>query len=214
MLILIWTVLASFIYCQALRYQQKIDSKQSICLHCHNKILPWHNIPIISFILLRGRCHDCRSTINIKHLIFEIIGLVIGVLFTLYSHSIKHHLLVAVLFYLFCSDLEHQLIPDRALVILLILNISKDVDLLSILFCLFLCVFVYLNLFGFGDVKLILVTSLGLTFYQLNLLMLTSSIITIMMMVGLTILKKTTLSTPFPFGCSWVVSFLWLSHLI
>lgn len=214
MLIVIWTILGSFIYCQAIRYHQNIKSKLSICDHCQNKILPVHNIPIISFIYLRGRCHHCNQRINVKHFIFEIIGLIIGLLLSYNDHSLIVHIQIGILFYIFCADLEHQLIPDRAILLLLLLNINKEINLLLILFCLFLCLFVVFELFGFGDVKLIFVTSLGLTFYQVNLIILTSSLLTIIMMLLLRFIKKTTLSTPFPFGCSWVVSFLWLSHLI
>ena len=47
----------------------------SFCPHCSVPIKPWHNIPILSYLLLRGRCAcDRREAIALRYLIVELLG--------------------------------------------------------------------------------------------------------------------------------------------
>lgn len=43
----------------------------SRCPECDHKIRWYHNIPILGWILLRGRCYDCGSRIPAKHVVIE-----------------------------------------------------------------------------------------------------------------------------------------------
>ncbi|MCX7988190.1 MAG: prepilin peptidase, partial [Thermodesulfovibrio sp.] len=52
----------------------------SFCPKCKNTIKPWHNVPIISYLLLRGKCAYCGEKISIKYPIVESIN---GVLYIL-----------------------------------------------------------------------------------------------------------------------------------
>ncbi len=36
----------------------------SFCPHCNARIRPWHNVPVVGWLLLRGRCRDCRAPIS------------------------------------------------------------------------------------------------------------------------------------------------------
>ncbi len=45
----------------------------SHCPHCKKAIRPWHNVPIISWLLLRGRCFDCGAPISVRYLLVELI---------------------------------------------------------------------------------------------------------------------------------------------
>lgn len=45
----------------------------SSCPKCKNKIRPWHNIPILGFLLLRGQCKDCSEPISPRYPIVELI---------------------------------------------------------------------------------------------------------------------------------------------
>lgn len=45
----------------------------SKCPHCHNKLKPWHNIPILSYLFLRGKCGFCKEKISIQYPIIEAI---------------------------------------------------------------------------------------------------------------------------------------------
>ena len=43
----------------------------SHCPVCKHKIRPWHNIPIIGWLMLRGRCHDCEAKISVRYPLVE-----------------------------------------------------------------------------------------------------------------------------------------------
>ncbi len=44
----------------------------SKCPTCGNKLKPWHNIPVLSYIFLRGRCAFCKEKISIQYPIIEL----------------------------------------------------------------------------------------------------------------------------------------------
>jgi len=90
---------------------------RSSCPKCH-ALIPWFcNIPVISFVLLRGRCRNCKASISIQ---YPLIELITGFLFFgLYSYyGLSKECLFAIVF---CSillvvsviDLKHQIIPDE-----------------------------------------------------------------------------------------------------
>lgn len=97
-----------------------IVTPRSQCPKCHHLIEWYFNIPLLSYILLRGRCHECQIKISPRYFIVELIT---GFLFT----AVYHHSLTTVtptLFFIFFSifilglivatfiDLEFFLIPD------------------------------------------------------------------------------------------------------
>lgn len=53
-------------------------SGRSRCDHCHKTLLWYDNIPLLSYLLLKGKCHFCRSKIPFRHFVIE---LLMGVLF-------------------------------------------------------------------------------------------------------------------------------------
>ncbi len=44
----------------------------SHCPNCKHEIRPWHNLPVVGWLLLRGRCYDCREKISIKYPLIEL----------------------------------------------------------------------------------------------------------------------------------------------
>ncbi|TWT89008.1 Leader peptidase PppA [Pseudobythopirellula maris] len=44
----------------------------SHCPVCGHKIRPWHNLPIIGYMMLRGRCRDCRAPIPVRYWLWEV----------------------------------------------------------------------------------------------------------------------------------------------
>lgn len=94
---------------------------RSFCPKCKKKILWRDNIPLISFILLRGRCRFCHSPIGwqyplvelgtgiFTYIVFRISYLAGGdILFTTYYMLITYALIA-----LFVSDFHYQTIPDE-----------------------------------------------------------------------------------------------------
>ena len=79
-------VLGSFVCCQAWRIRYKTEGKKelgkrSVCLKCGRKLRWYENIPIISYILQRGKCRGCGEKIGKAEIVSEIIGAVfLGIL--------------------------------------------------------------------------------------------------------------------------------------
>jgi leader peptidase (prepilin peptidase)/N-methyltransferase len=88
----------------------------SHCPRCHNPLSWYENIPILSYLALRGRCSHCHDRISVRYPVVEIC-------MALLSAAIVHRYgltLTAAGYFLFCAallviiwiDLQHQIIPD------------------------------------------------------------------------------------------------------
>ena len=60
--------------------QLSLMSPRSACPNCGNQLKPWHNIPVISFLILRGRCAHCHQRISSQYPLIELCAAVIGLL--------------------------------------------------------------------------------------------------------------------------------------
>lgn len=49
----------------------------SKCPKCGNKLKPWHNIPVLSYIFLRGKCAYCKEKISIQYPIVELVTMIL-----------------------------------------------------------------------------------------------------------------------------------------
>lgn len=81
--VLFGAIFGSFACCQAWRlrfYIQKRDSlgERSVCMYCRHQIAWYDNIPILSWLFLRGRCRYCRRKIGIAEVISEVCGVLTG----------------------------------------------------------------------------------------------------------------------------------------
>ena len=63
---------------------KSVIQPRSFCPSCKNKILPINNIPILSWILLRGKCKFCDTRISIE---YPLVELITGILFLIFSYS-------------------------------------------------------------------------------------------------------------------------------
>lgn len=96
---------------------ESVVSPPSHCPQCNYRIRWYDNIPVISYLLLRGRCRGCGVRISLQYPLVELLnGLLTLALFLRFGPTLAF----AVLF-VFCSalvvitfiDLEHQIIPDE-----------------------------------------------------------------------------------------------------
>lgn len=142
----------------------------SYCPSCNTKIKWFDNIPIISFILLQGKCRSCKGKISLRYPLVEILTSVLLILlYSRYSLSLSffaYSLLTFSLIIVTFIDFEQQIIPDEItyplIVIGLILSFFSPrigiIDsILGILICgglLYLIVIVSRGGMGGGDVKL------------------------------------------------------------
>jgi leader peptidase (prepilin peptidase)/N-methyltransferase len=96
---------------------ESLGHPRSRCPRCGHRIRPWHNIPVLGWLLLRGRCADCGLPISPRYPLVELAGggllLVAATVFPTPLHSLAAAWfflsLTAVLF----IDLEHRIIPDE-----------------------------------------------------------------------------------------------------
>jgi len=88
----------------------------SHCPKCRSKIKPVDNIPLLSFILLKGRCRNCKSKISIQYPIVELLtGLIYLIIYLIYGLSIQsltYIILSSTLVIIAFIDLNEQIIPD------------------------------------------------------------------------------------------------------
>ena len=88
----------------------------SHCTDCNKPIRFYHNIPIISYLFLRGKCSNCDNKISIKYPIVELItGLIAYFLFYKYGFSLKTLIYMVFSFSLIVVsfiDLKHMIIPN------------------------------------------------------------------------------------------------------
>jgi leader peptidase (prepilin peptidase)/N-methyltransferase len=88
----------------------------SHCPKCRSKIKPVENIPLLSFILLKGRCRNCKSKISIQYPIVELLtGLTYLIIYLIYGLSIQtlvYIILSSALIIIAFIDLNEQIVPD------------------------------------------------------------------------------------------------------
>jgi leader peptidase (prepilin peptidase)/N-methyltransferase len=90
---------------------------RSHCPHCDQMIAGYDNVPVFSFLLLRGRCRRCRAKISRR---YPIVELLTGALFFYFVYALgptagalKMCILAALLVGLIFSDLEERILPDE-----------------------------------------------------------------------------------------------------
>jgi leader peptidase (prepilin peptidase)/N-methyltransferase len=115
---LVGLALGSFLNVVATRLpvRERFWAGRSRCPHCRTT-LAWHdNLPVLSFLYLRGRCRFCGAAISWRYPILELAG---GLLFLVLWHQypwspqlIAYGPFVATLLVLTTIDLEHLLLPD------------------------------------------------------------------------------------------------------
>jgi leader peptidase (prepilin peptidase)/N-methyltransferase len=88
----------------------------SSCPRCDQSIRFYDNIPVISYIILRGRCRSCAAPIAIRYPLVEMLtGLAAWCVFAKHGPSLAtltYFVFIAVLIIITFIDIDHQIIPD------------------------------------------------------------------------------------------------------
>lgn len=157
--------------------QEKSIVGRSHCDHCHKKLRWYDLIPVISYIMLRGRCRYCKMKLSVQYPLIEIVtGVsfafvwstsmidVFGIVPRIFLLSITASLIV-----IFVADLKYQIIPDSIQVILFLsillffvfegltplLFFNHVVSAIAVMLPIFLIFIITKGRgIGFGDVKL------------------------------------------------------------
>jgi len=95
---------------------QSVVSPPSSCPGCGARIRGYQNIPILSWLLLRGRCASCKVSISLRYPFVEAFsGFLFAQVFWAFGISLMtpvYWLFVASLVVITFIDLDHQIIPD------------------------------------------------------------------------------------------------------
>ena len=113
------TIIGSFLNVCIVRMPQQasIVFPGSHCPNCNYQIRFYDNIPLVSYIMLAGRCRSCKTPISMRYFVVELLmGLLVAALFFYFGFSLVFILCVvftAALVVITFIDLQHQIIPDR-----------------------------------------------------------------------------------------------------
>lgn len=193
----------------------------SECPRCSHKIRAWENIPVISYLMLRGKCAECRAKISLR---YPLVELATGILsaFVVYHFGLSWQagaflVLTWGLLAMSLIDADHQLLPDVLVLPLLWLGlIVNGQGLFTDLYdALWGAVAGYLSLWlvywafklitgkegmGYGDFKLLAMLGAWGGWQILPLTILLSSLVGAILGVVMLKMRNAQTSTPIPFG--------------
>lgn len=211
----------------------------SACPNCGHKIRPWENIPVLSYLLLGGKCAGCRTPIAIRYPLVEAAGAVLAVAIGLtFAASWQTLVLCPVawaLLALTMIDMDTQLLPDVITLPLLWagLMVNSFAVIVPLPDALWGAVGGYLTLWtvfhvfkvltgkegmGYGDFKLLAALGAWLGWQMLLPMIILSSLVGLVLAVGFITVKKQARSEPMPFGPSiaiaGMITMLWGQPLL
>ena len=95
---------------------ESIVSPPSRCPRCKARIKPWDNIPVLSFVLLRGRCRSCRKPISWRYPVVELTAGILLLLLALRAENpalvVPHAAFLLALVAVAWIDFDTRTIPD------------------------------------------------------------------------------------------------------
>lgn len=142
---------------------------RSYCDNCQQQLMPWQLIPVFGFILQRGRCHFCNAKISPFFPIIEIISGFSCVHLVAAARPLRAMIIIifiATLIFNTTTDYFYHFIYPITLLgllpllLLLPLHLELNNILGTVLLTLFLSVFAYRQVLGWGDVEYLFIVSL------------------------------------------------------
>jgi leader peptidase (prepilin peptidase) / N-methyltransferase len=106
---------------------QSIVKPGSQCPKCQSKLKFYDNIPVLSYLILRGKCRNCKNKISIRYPLVELLTPLLFVL-AYAMFGLELYLAFALIFInigiiIVFIDIDHKIIPDRFIITLLIIGI-------------------------------------------------------------------------------------------
>ena len=207
---------------------------RSRCPHCGHAITALENIPVVSYLWLRGKCSACRKPISLRYPFVEILSAALAAVtawhFGFNAAGIAAVTLTWLLIALAFIDIDHQLLPD--VMVLPFLWVGLLLNLFNVFTTLpqavvgavagYLSLWLVFHLFklitgkegmGYGDFKLFALFGAWLGWQSLPLIILLSSFIGAIIGIGLIVFRGRDRAQPLPFGpylavAGWV-AMLW-----
>jgi len=212
---------------------------RSQCPKCGHQIKAHENLPLVSYLFLKGRCAACKAPISMRYPIVEaataVFFLMVAMHFGPTVQSLAAIGLTAVLIALAGIDIDHQLLPDDLTLALLwaglfasLFNVFTD-PVSSIIGALagYLSLWLVYHLFrlltgkegmGYGDFKLLAAMGAWMGWQMLPLIILLSSLVGAVIGLIMIGLRRHKSSQPMPFGpfialAGWI-ALLWGDQII
>ncbi len=210
----------------------------STCPKCKTAIKPWQNIPIISWLILKGKCASCSNPISIRYPAIEaitaLLSLVVAYNFGATEQALLYIVITWALVALTFIDIDHMLLPDQLTLPLVWLALIAAVAGITITpsDAIIGSAFGYLSLWsvfwlfklltgkegmGYGDFKLLALFGALLGWQSLLTIILLSSVVGAIIGIALLSIQGKDKATPIPFGpylaiAGWI-TLLWGNHL-
>jgi len=198
---------------------------RSFCPKCKKKIFWYENIPIISYLILGGKCSKCKKKISSQYLLVELISIIsFLVIYYFFGTSLTSALLM-ILFLsfiiIFFIDLKHYIIPNVLTFPLMALGFLKSFDpnlnpifpnfinsLIGGIFgylIIWSIIFFYKKIrnkegMGLGDAKLLAVIGFWFGWVSIPFVIFLSSTIGLIVVIPDLLKKKKKLTSQIPFG--------------
>lgn len=209
-----------------------LSKPNSTCPKCQTPIRWYQNIPVISWLVLRGKCGSCHNPISIRYPLIELLTAICGITVVAVFGPTLQMLFGLVLTYVLIAltfiDFDTQLLPDRYTLPLAALGLginsyaiytSPTSSIWGYIIG-FLCLWIVYYLFkiitgkegmGYGDFKLLAALGAWMGPFLLPLIVLLSSLVGAI--IGIILLKVRKENQPFAFGpyiaiAGWI-AFLW-----
>jgi leader peptidase (prepilin peptidase)/N-methyltransferase len=203
----------------------------SHCPGCKKPIKAWQNIPVISYLLLRGKCSECGTRVSLRYPFIELLtALASTAVAAQFGYSVQACLLIF-LTWCFVSlifiDIDHMLLPDQITLPLLwlVLLASTQNVFLSPSQTLYGAAVGYLSLWsvfwlfklitgkegmGHGDFKLMAIVGALVGMVKLPMVILMSSLVGALIGIGGIVFADKDKNNPIPFGpyiaiAGWIV---------
>lgn len=236
-----WTVLCSeFLNIQPAQVDKvSLAFPRSACPKCKRPVKAWQNIPVISYILLRGKCFECNAYISLRYPFVELLTACLSVLiFYYFGLSLQSGVALILLYTLIVLtfiDIDTQLLPDNITIPLIWIGllINTQSIFVSLPNAVFSAVGAYLVLWSFlkvfylltgkegmgeGDLKLFSAFGAWLGWQVLPLIILLASILGAIIGMAILYFQKQDKDTPLPFGpylcIAGFVALLWGKPII
>ena len=198
-----------------------LSQPASTCPACGHKIRAWENIPVISYLLLKGRCSSCQNGISARYPIIEaltgILSIWVAWHFGFSWQTTAVLLLSYVLIAMSFIDFDHQILPDNLTLpfvwLGLFLNLfglftdleSAVIGAIAGYLSLWIVFWIFKIItgkqgMGYGDFKLLAVFGAWLGWQYLPQIILLSSFVGSVIGISLIIFRGRDRNIPIPFG--------------
>lgn len=201
---------------------------RSRCPSCGHGIKAWQNVPIVSYLVLGGRCANCKASISARYPVVEMLTAVLAAVcawrFGAGWEALMAIVMTLTLVPISLIDLDTQLIPDSIVLPLmwigLAMSLFHPVAGSDVLFVApedaivgamagYLSLWSVYQLFklvtgkegmGYGDFKLLAALGAWLGWQQLPMIILMSAVVGALVGISLVLIKRHERSVPMPFG--------------